>query len=357
MPTPLDKIKPEVRAIHAYTLAPLTAPIKINQNENPFEMPDEIKVAVLHQLATHPWSRYPTFIPTALQEKLAKHAGWRNDGVLAGNGSNELIQAAMTVTVGAGTRVIIPEPTFTLYRQLVSVLGGEIISIPLTKDFQFDIAAIRGEIVRTQPDLTILCSPNNPTGNVISGSDLISLLRETEGLIIVDQAYMEFGGADFVPLLKDYPNLIILRTFSKAMAMAGLRVGYLLAAPELVVEINKAKLPYNLNFFSISAAEAAVENFHLLQPLIDGIRRERDRLFGELRQIKGLEPVPSEGNFFAVRTAVPPKELFEALHARGILVRDVSKYPMLADYVRLSVGTPGENERLLNALREIFAEL
>ena len=355
MPQPIDKIKPQVRAIHAYTLAPLRAEVKINQNENPFDMPAAIKEEVLRRLAHRPWSRYPTFIPTELHEKLAAFAGWRADGVLAGNGSNELIQALLTVTVGAGSRVIITEPTFTLYRQLATVLGGEVIAVPLNENLTFNISKLASKVVTTKADLTIICSPNNPTGCTIERRDLTALLRNTEGLVVVDQAYVEFGGEDHIPLLKEHPNLIVLRTFSKAMAMAGLRVGYLLASPALVTEINKAKLPYNLNFFSMMAAEVAIERFDLLRPLIEILISERARLFTALQQIKGLTPVPSSANFMLIRTELPPKQLFEALHARGILARDVSKYPMLGDCLRISVGTPEENDKLIAALHEIFS--
>jgi histidinol-phosphate aminotransferase len=354
MPSPTDKIKPAVRAITAYTLAPLRAEVKINQNENPFDMPAAIKEEVLRRLASRPWSRYPTFVPTELHEKLAAFAGWRADGVLAGNGSNELIQALLTVTVGQGSRVVIAEPTFTLYRQLAAVLGGEVIAVPLNENLTFNIPKLASKVVSSKADLTIICSPNNPTGCTIERRDLAALLRNTDGLVAVDQAYVEFGGEDHIPLLKEHANLIVLRTFSKALALAGLRVGYLLAAPALVTEINKAKLPYNLNFFSMAAAEAALERFDLLRPLIDTITGERERLLAELQSIQGLTPVPSSANFMLVRTALPPKQLFEALHARDILVRDVSKYPMLADYVRISVGSPEENDRLIAALREIF---
>src|SRR5215510_5470341 len=132
MKTPLDKIKPAVREITAYTLKPHRASIKINQNENPWDMPDEIKTEVVRRLAGRAWSRYPDFVPTALLERLAAFAGWKSEGTLAGNGSNELIQATLMVTVGVGTRVVLPEPTFTLYRQIVSVLGGEVLGVPLT---------------------------------------------------------------------------------------------------------------------------------------------------------------------------------------------------------------------------------
>jgi histidinol-phosphate aminotransferase len=354
MPSPIEKIKPQVRAITAYTLQPLRAEVKINQNENPFDMPAAIKEEVWRRLENRPWSRYPAFVPAELLEKLAAFAGWRADGVLAGNGSNELIQALLTVTVGEGTRVVTPEPTFTLYRQLATVLGGEVIAVPLNERLSFNIPKLASKSVSSKADLTIICSPNNPTGCTITRRDLVSLLRNSEGLVVVDQAYAEFGGEDFIPLLKEHQNLIVLRTFSKAMAMAGLRVGYLLAAPALVTEINKAKLPYNLNFFSMMAAEVALERFDLLRPLIEQMKSERDRLFAALQQIKGLAPVPSAANFMVVRSTIPPKQLFDGLHARGILVRDVSKYPMLSDYVRISVGSPEENDRLIAALHEIF---
>lgn len=355
MPSPLDKIKPNVRALNAYTLAPLEARIKVNQNENPFGMPRAIKEEVLRRALAHDWARYPEFVPTALLEKLAQYTGWVPEGLMAGNGSNEMIQSVINATVEKGVRVLLPEPTFSVYRQVISVAGGEIIPVPLNEDLTFNVPRLASKIVTSKADLCLICSPNNPTGCVISGRDLASLLRNTAGLIVVDQAYLEIGGEDFVPLLQQYKNLVILRTFSKAMAMGGLRVGYCLARPELIREFNKAKMPYSLNFFSLIAAEVALENLQLLQPQIEAMQRERERLYAELQQIKGLSPVPSAANFFAVWTAVPPPDLFAELHARGILIRDVSRAPMLSQYVRISVGTPEENEALLAALKEIFA--
>jgi histidinol-phosphate aminotransferase len=356
MSSPIERIKPAVRALRAYTLASRRARIKINQNENPYDLPREIKDEVLRRLAARSWSRYPDFVPTELHEKLAEFAGWRADGVLAGNGSNELIQALLMVSVGPGSRVLIPEPTFTLYRQLTEILGGEVIAVPLNDNLTFNIPKLSSKVALTKADLTIICSPNNPTGCVISRRDLAFLLRNSEGIIVVDQAYVEFGGEDFIPLLREHANLVLLRTFSKALALAGLRIGYLLAAPALVAEINKAKLPYNLNFFSVAAAEATLERHALLRPMIERLISERERLTLALREIRGIAPVPSAANFLLVRSAIPPVELFEALHARDILVRDVSRYPMLGDYIRVSVGTPEENDRLIAALREIFKE-
>jgi histidinol dehydrogenase len=348
----IEKVKAAVRAISAYTLAPYRASIKINQNENPFDMPEEIKQEVERRLMNRAWSRYPDFVPSELLEKLAKHAGWKAEGTLAGNGSNELIQATLMVTVGQGARVLLCEPTFTLYRQIVTVMGGEVLSVPLTDKLQFDIDAIERELHKV--DVLILCSPNNPTGSRIDEKDLIYLAQNFNGIIVVDEAYQEFSGKTVVPLLNELPNLIVLRTFSKAMAMAGLRVGYFLSSPEITREVHKATLPYNLNVFSATAAEVACEKYELIQPTVDKIISERERLFTELQTIKGIEVVPSQANFMLAKTPVKPKEVFEALLARDILVRDVSKYPMLSDYVRVSVGAPEENDKLIAALKEIF---
>jgi histidinol-phosphate aminotransferase len=356
MSSPLEKIKPNVRAITAYALAPLDAPVKINQNENPFGIPSEIKEEILRRARVHDWARYPEFIPTSLLQKLAEHAGWNAEGVMAGNGSNEMIQSVINATVERGVRVVLPEPTFSVYQQVINVAGGEITSVPLNDDLTFNIPRLASKIVSSKADLAIICSPNNPTGCTISKRDLALLLRNIDGLIVVDQAYSEFGGENFIPLLKEHRNLVILRTFSKAMAMGGLRVGYCLAAPELIREFIKAKMPYSLNFFSMMAAEVALERLSLLQQLVEAIQRERDRLYGELQKIDGLSPIPSAANFFCVRTTLAPKQLFEELHARGILIRDVSKAPMLSQYVRISVGRPEENDRLVKALREIFNE-
>jgi histidinol dehydrogenase len=352
-PDPLQKIKPTVRAITAYTLAPHRATIKINQNENPFDMPDEIKREVERRIARRAWSRYPDFDPAELLETLARFAGWKAEGAIAGNGSNELIQATLMVTVSPGSRVVIPEPTFTLYRQIVTVLGGEVLSVPLTSELQFDVDAIEERAAKDRADLIIICSPNNPTGCRIADEDLMRLARGFGGLIVVDEAYHEFSNHSVAPLLAELPNLIALRTFSKAMAMAGLRVGYLLASAEIAREVRKATLPYNLNFISATAAQVACERYDLLQPQIEKIISERERLLQRLSQFRGIEPKPSAANFIVARTAISPRKLFDELHARDILVRDVSKYPMLSDYFRLSVGTPAENDRLIEALEEL----
>jgi histidinol-phosphate aminotransferase len=352
----ITKIKPQVRALKAYTLSPHRATVKINQNENPWDAPARIREETLRRMEARKWSRYPAFIPASLHERLAEFSGWTSEGILAGNGSNELIQALLMVTVEEGKRVLISEPTFALYRQITTVLGGEVISVPLTRGLQYDVASLRRAIEDKQPDITILCSPNNPTGCVLRDEDVISLAALTDGLIVIDEAYHEFCGNSVVPLLRSLPNLVVLRTFSKAMAMAALRVGGLLAAPELTREIAKALLPYNLNAFSQTAAEVAVEMYEQeLRPLVLKIIDERERLYRALNTIDGVAPVRSHANFMIVRSKIEPKIVFQKLLSHDILVRDVSGYPMLGDYFRISVGTPEENDKVINALGEIFA--
>ena len=354
MKSRLDIIKPAVRALRAYSLSPHRARVKINQNENPWDTPIALREEILQRFEEAKWSRYPDFTPAALHERLADFAGLRPDQIIAGNGSNELIQAAMMVTVGPGKRVLISEPTFALYKQVATVLGGTVESMSLTSSLQYNSALLLDVVEERQPDVIIICSPNNPSGCVIDDQDLIKLLNIARGLVIIDEAYHEFAEHSVVPLLEEHENLVVLRTFSKAMALAGLRVGYLLAESDLVREIRKAVLPYNLNALSQVAAEVAVERYESdLLPLVKRIMVERERLFSGLSEIEGLAPVPSRGNFMVVKSERDPKQIFAELLERDILVRDVSGYPMLRDYFRVSVGRPEENDRLLKELRAI----
>jgi histidinol-phosphate aminotransferase len=351
----LASIKASVRELRPYSLRPELAGVKLNQNENPWDAPVKIKQETLRRLSDLAWSRYPSFVPQRLHERLAQFSGWSAEGIVAGNGSNELIQALLMVTIGEGKRVLISEPTFALYRQIGTVLGGEVLSVQLNAELSYDIDALTAAVRDLQPEVTIVCSPNNPTGCLLSDDDLRSLLKLASGLVVVDEAYHEFAEHSVVPLLREHENLVVLRTFSKAMAMAALRAGYLLAAPQLAREISKAVLPYNLNTISQTAAEVAVEMYEAeLRPLVRQVIAERARLHDALNGVSGLTPVRSSANFILVRSAIDPKQVYAELLKRNILVRDVSSYPMLSDYLRVSVGTPEENELLIEALKEIF---
>jgi len=355
MPSSCEIIKRRVRELRPYSLRPDRAPVKLNQNESPWDTPHEVKQETLRRVALRPWSRYPDFAPHRLHEKLARHCGWIAEGIIAGNGSNELIQALLMATISDGKRVLISEPTFALYRQIATILGADVISVPPTPDLNYDARSLVNTIQTQRPEITIICSPNNPTGCLISRPDLVSILKASSGLVVIDEAYGEFAGDTVVPLLQQHSNLIVLRTFSKAMALAGLRIGYLLAGSELVTEISKAMLPYYLNLVSQTAAEVALEMYNdKLKPVVELIRRERERLFAELQTISGVTPLRSHANFILVRSSLAPARVYQELLRRKLLIRDVSSYPLLQDCFRVSVGTPEENDLLTSALREIF---
>ncbi len=354
MTSPLDKVNTRVRELRPYALIPERATVKINQNENPWDAPARIRQESLRRLAGRAWSRYPDFIPANLHERLADFTDWTADGIIAGNGSNELIQALLMVTVEKGKRVLISEPTFALYKQISTVLGGEVLSVPLNQELKFDTPALLRAVQSFKPDVTILCSPNNPTGCQLDDLELVSLLKLSAGFVVIDEAYSEFSGHTVVPLLREHRNLVVLRTFSKAMALAGLRIGYLLTSPELAREVSKAVLPYNLNFVSQTAAEVVLEMYVAeLKSLVEQIIIERERLYKGINKIAGLHPVSSRANFMIVRSELDPKFIFDELLKRDILIRDVSRYPMLQNFFRVSVGTPAENNLLLTALTEI----
>src|SRR5438046_9397144 len=252
----LALIKPEVRAQTAYTLDAPRAPRKLNQNESPLDAPAAVKQAAIRAMRDEPWNRYPPFTPTELLERLAARHGWLASGVLVGNGSNELIQATLAVTVGAGTPVVTPAPTFSLYRLLAAVYGGRHVPVPLSPDFQFDVDALVRAARDTRAPLVVINSPNNPTGTPFPDGAVARLLAETGALIVMDEAYQDFGGPTAVPLLNDHPRLVVLRTFSKAMSLAGLRLGYPMPHSALAAEIGKARLPYNVNRVTLAAAHA-----------------------------------------------------------------------------------------------------
>lgn len=351
-------VKPEVRALAAYTLRQYEYRYKLNQNENPFGYPEELKAKVLERVARADWARYPSFDLAELRAKLAEHAGVSPEMVLVGNGSNELIYVTLAATLSRGDHVIVPVPTFTLYALLSRVMGATVHDVLMDPADAFALPA--GRVVeaarRTGAKVVVLCSPNNPTGTPYPAEAVRRVAAESGALVLVDEAYREFGGQDFVPLLDEFDNVVLLRTFSKAMAMGGLRVGYAIMRPELAREIHKAKLPYALNLFSEAAALVALEHFesHFL-PLIEAIVAERERLFRALQALPGLHVYPSSANFLLVRLeGRPAREVFGALvHEHGILVRDVGGYPGLAEHLRISVGTREENDALIRALRAL----
>ena len=349
--TAIHGVKEQVLKVSSYTLRTYEAEVKLNQNENPYDFPEDLKDEALSLFRSRRWSRYPEFVPESLRAQLADYAGWQKDGILVGNGSNELLQASLLILVRDRTPVVLPSPTFTVYGLVSRVLCARVFPVPLKPDLNYDVDALLARADEINAKVLILCSPNNPTGTEVGEAELRHVLEQFHGHVLLDEAYFEFSGKTGLGLLEQYPRLIITRTFSKAMGMAGLRLGYLMAHPELTAQIAKAKLPYNVNQFSLTAAEVALRHKERFRPAIEAILKERDRLGRELSLIPGIKVYPTGANFFLFDLPVPPGPVFEGLYRQGVLIRDVSAYPMLSRCLRVTVGTPAENDRFLAALR------
>jgi histidinol-phosphate aminotransferase len=346
-------VKPEVRQLVPYTLREYSYRHKLNQNENPFGFPDGLKEEFWERVRGRDWARYPDFHLREITMRIAEHAGVSPDMVLVGNGSNELIQVTLMATVTRGDAVVIPTPTFTLYALLSTVLGAEPVTVMLRdNDFALPVDEVIAAANQHRAKVIVLCSPNNPTGNRHPLKAVRRLIEECEALVVLDEAYREFCDQDFRPLLDDYDNVVLLRTFSKAWALAGARLGYLIASGALVHEVAKAKLPYSLNVFSETAALVALDHLDALERQVAEIRHQRDTLFAALAEMEHVHPYPSEANFILTRLDRSPAAVFETCLKHGLLVRNVSQYPGLAGHLRLSVGTQEENESLLRALAD-----
>ena len=352
----LDLIKASVQAQPGYTLAALDASRKLNQNESPYDLPDTLKREIVERVARAPWPRYPEFVPSRLLARLSEWFRWPADGILAGNGSNELIQATLAVTVGPGDAVIAPTPTFSLYRVLTAVSGGRYVPVPLDDRFQYDLDRLIDAAVLEHAKVVVLNSPNNPTGSVLPPGAVERVLAETGAIVLCDEAYVDFGGPEAMDALASSDRVVVLRTFSKALGMAGLRFGVALAHPAVAREVAKAKLPYNVNIFTLTAAEVALEHMDVRQELVSRIIATRDRTFPRLSALPGITVYPSAANFFLVRfhSAVPGEVSRRLLQEHDILVRDVSAVPGLEQCLRISVGTDGDMVAVEGALKEIL---
>jgi len=348
-------IRPEISGLSEYHLAQYPHSIKLNQNENPYELPRPIKQEILDRLASVRWSRYPAFIPAEQIDMLASFAGWVPEGTLLGNGSNDLLQLIFTAVLERGRTVVLSQPTFTLYKLLARGLGADVREVMMRPDLSFDVDGIIQAAQGSGASLIVLCSPNNPTGTLMAESDVLRILERTEGLVVLDEAYVHFAPGSLRHLLKDSDRIVILQTFSKAMGAAGLRFGYALAPVALARELNKIKLPYSVNIFTLIAAEVLMRRWPTLKHWITLLVNERERVASALAAFPGVKVFPSSANFLLVELLErPPKDLFQSLVHRGILIRDVSSYPMLQRCLRISTGTREENDALLQALKEVL---
>jgi histidinol-phosphate aminotransferase len=342
--------RPVVGTMHAYV--PGEQPqdrryIKLNTNENPYP-PSPRVIAAVHAAVTEDMRLYPDPLANALRERAAALYGVRRDNILVGNGSDELLSLVLRACVGRGDRVVFPHPTYSLYDTLVTIQEGEMVRLPYPPDFSLPagLADARGRV-------TFVCHPNAPSGTPARLDAVAALARTVAGVLVVDEAYVDFAKASALGLIHQYDNVIVLRTFSKSFSLAGMRIGLAFACPPLIAALMKVKDSYNVNRLSIVAATAALEDYGWMETNVARIRATRGRLTAELRGL-GFTVLPSETNFVLARTpGRSMEEVYEGLKLRGILVRYFAT-PELYDAVRISVGTDAETDALLEALRALL---
>ncbi|HEX2032203.1 MAG TPA: histidinol-phosphate transaminase [Actinomycetota bacterium] len=344
------ELRPDLRDVEAYGAPQLEAPVRLNTNECPYPLSEGFARDLADAVARIPFHRYPDREAAALRKALAEHAGHPPAGVWAANGSNEVIQHLCLAYGGAGRRALVFEPTYGLHSLIPRMLGMEVISERLGAGFRLGAEAVEA-CRRHRPAVTFVCSPNNPTGNAQTTEAVEALCEAAAGgLVIVDEAYGEFGGRTATPLVERHANLAVVRTFSKAFALAAARLGYCLADPELVDHLSKVRLPYHLSALTQAAGEVAIRYRGEADAILDRIRAERDRLVSGLGSTPGVEVFPSDANFVLFRTPVPAARLWQAVLDRGVLIRDVSAAPALERCLRVTAGTPEETGAFLDAL-------
>jgi histidinol-phosphate aminotransferase len=334
-----------VAAMTAYTLELREAEIKLNQNEGPVDFPRDLKEQVLARIVERPWNIYPDFESMHLRGALAKVHGYEVGNVLVGNGSNELLAAAVPTFVGPGTPVVFPKPSFALYEKLIAVAGG--IALPIAVDPTtglLPLDAMLRAIERCDNAVVIVCSPNNPTGGVLPDGGIDALLA-TGATVLFDRAYGDFA-EDKLPPLHD--RLVTFSTFSKAWGLAGLRVGWLASTASTCREIRKVKLPYSLNIVSEAVAATALDHPEICSRNVANTISERARVFEAMEKIEGVTPFPSRSNFIAFTTRRNAKDVFNDIHVRGILIRDIGA--AVPNALRVSIGIPSDNNAFLEAL-------
>ena len=367
---PLHLVRPAVRAERAYLVPTTTeAGAKVDQNESPFDFPAEIKARVLARFAAEPWNRYPDDRPHALTAALTDHLGVPEGSVLVGRGSNDLVHSLGLCFLDAGTPVVIPAPTFSLFASVARMHEADVVEVAPEADFSHAPDAILAAAQASGAALTIVVTPNNPTGQTVGYADLERLARGVPGVLLVDEAYHEFvTGRPATDLLRGhdspngegFANVLVMRTFSKAIGLAGIRVGYLVGHPALIAEMEKARLPFLVDRLAEAVCIEALGHPDLLAGHIATLTAERDRLFAEVQAMPGVEAVPSAANFFLFRT--PVDGLRARLAERGVLIRDMGGYPELAAqggrpaWTRVSIGSPAENRAFADALAAVLRD-
>jgi histidinol-phosphate aminotransferase len=346
---PQDLVRPEILALKAYHVPEAKGMVKLDAMENPYPLPEKLRRELAEALSRVELNRYPDPTGERLRELIARRmkvpAGM---SVMLGNGSDELLQIVAMALARPGATILYPAPTFVMYSMYAAFTGMKAVAVPLREDFTLDAGAFIARIATERPAIVFLAYPNNPTGTLYAEQDVVEVIKACPGLVVVDEAYHAFAGRTFMDRLREFPNLVVMRTVSK-LGLAGIRLGYLAASPAWTEQFDKVRSPYNVNVLTQVAAEFMLERLEVLEEQAARIRQEREALGKSLSALKGVTVFPSAANFFLVR--VPDAARVDAsLKKRGVLVKNL--HPGIAQCMRITVGTPDENRILLTALRE-----
>ncbi|ADV66744.1 pyridoxal phosphate-dependent aminotransferase [Deinococcus maricopensis] len=349
-------VREAVRRTPAYPFTPIDAPIKLDQNENPYDFPPELKRLALERAAERAWNRYPDLTADTLRERIGAYEQWDPEGVLVTPGSNVIIKL-LTELAGIGQTVLSAQPNFTVYTLEASMLGARSVGEPLNADFTLPEAALTARLADSGPGVFYLTQPHAPTGHSDDAAVVERLVNAAgdDWTVVIDEAYHQYSGTDYRDLVRAAPNRLSLRTFSKAWGLAGLRLGYALMDPALATHLRKLVSAFNVNTLTQAAVEVALEHPAYVAERVAEAVRERDRVIEALAAHPTWTVYPSRTNFFLVRT--PNADVaYRALLTHGILVRRQDSLPGLAGCLRVGVGTPAENDAFLAAALSIQAE-
>ncbi|PXW96155.1 histidinol phosphate aminotransferase [Sphaerotilus hippei] len=347
-------LRSDVQGMHAYAVQPSAGYIKLDAMENPFLLPPELQQALGSRLAQVAINRYPGSRVDDLKRALAEHVALPEGcSLMLGNGSDELIALLALACDVPGATVLAPVPGFVMYAMSAQLQGLDFVGVPLTADFELDEAAMLAAIERHRPAITYIAYPNNPTANLFDDAvieKIIAAVGAQNGLVVFDEAYQPFSSRSWMPRAGESDHVLVMRTLSK-FGLAGLRLGYMAGPAALIHEIDKVRPPYNVSVLNAEAALFALEHADEYARQAQILRAERERLQAALLTLPGVKAWPSEANMILVR--VPDsKATFEGMKQRGVLIKHVAAlHPLLANCLRLTVGTPQENTRMIDALR------
>jgi len=348
-------IREDIRANSAYVVQDASGFIKLDAMENPYELPRGLREELGQRLADAVLNRYPVGTYATLKDKVRDKLGIpAGYDVLLGNGSDELIQIVTTTVANQKRRatVLAPVPAFVMYSRSAQFAGADFVGVKLKKDFSLDMEAMLAAIALHQPAVVFLAYPNNPTGNLFAVEDIEAILHALgeNGIAVLDEAYQPFARQTFMDRLGEFENLVVMRTVSK-LGLAGIRLGYMTAAPQLLAEFEKVRPPYNVNVLTQVAAEFALDHIEVLDEQAASINAERERLGAELAALPGVEVFPSAANFLLLRVPDAAAACAKLLDEK-VLIKNLSKmHPTLANCIRVTVSTPEENSAFLNGLK------